>query len=57
MFIDDDEVSQVIWSNPCLSNFDIQLKRLEFESYILEDIKLFSDVLSSPTFAIRQVHL
>ena len=41
----------------CLSNFEIQLKRLEIESYVLEDINLFTAVFSSPTFAVREVHL
>ena len=53
----DDEVSMFDPIFKCLSNFETQLKRLEFEGYILEDIKLFSDVFSSSTFAVREVHL
>ena len=41
----------------CLSNFEIQLKRLVFENYTLEDINLFTAVFSSSTFAVREVRL
>ena len=41
----------------CLSNFTIQLKRLEFDTYILEDITFFTAVFSSPTFAVREMRL
>lgn len=41
----------------CLSKFEVQLKRLAFETYILEDINLFNAVFSSPTFAVCEVRL
>ena len=41
----------------CLSNFEIQLKRLEFEAYNLQDTNLFTAVFSSSTFAVREVRL
>ena len=56
-FIGEDEVSLFDPILKCLCNFEIRLKRLEFESYILEDVKLFSEVFSSSTFAVREVHL
>ena len=56
-FIGDDEVSLFDSILKCLSNFEIQLKRLAFENYILEDINLFAVVFSSSTFAVREVHL
>ena len=39
----------------CLSNFTIQLKRLVFECYVLEDANLFAAVFSCPTFAVCEV--
>ena len=39
----------------CLSNVEIQLKRLEFQRYTLENINLFTAVFSSSTFAVREV--
>ena len=56
-FIGDDEVSLFDSILKCLSNFEIQLKRLGFECYILEDISVFTAVFSSSTFAVREVHL
>ena len=41
----------------CLSNFTIQLKRLAFDCYILEDTSLFTAVFSNPTFAVSEVRL
>ena len=56
-FIGEYEVSLFDPILKCLLDFEIQLKRLEFESYVLEDIKLISEVFSSSTFAVREVHL
>ena len=41
----------------CLSNFTIQLKRLAFQCYVLEDTSLFTAVFSNPTFTVSEVHL
>jgi hypothetical protein len=41
----------------CLSNFTLELKRLAFECYVLEDTSLFTAVFSNPTFAISEVRL
>ena len=56
-FMGDDEVSLLDPILKCLSNFTIQLKRLAFESYTLEDITLFTAVFSSPTFTVCEVRL
>ena len=56
-FIGEDEVSLFDPILKCLSDFEIQLKYLEFESYILEDINLITAVFSSSTFAVCEVHL
>ena len=56
-FVGNDEVSLLDPLLECLSNFQIQLKRLEIKRFILEDINLFTAVFSSSTFAIREVHL
>ena len=41
----------------CLSNFTIQLKRLAFDCYILEDTSLFTAVFSNPTFTVSEVRI
>ena len=56
-FIEDFEYPWLDSILECLSNFEIQLKRLEIENYVLEDISLFTAVFSSPTFAVHEVHL
>ena len=39
----------------CLSNFTIQLKRLDIQCYFLEDTSLFTAVFSNPSFAVSEV--
>ena len=41
----------------CLSNYAVQLKCLDFESYVLEDTSLFTAVFSNSTFAVCEVRL